>query len=24
VDDELWGEIRRVTDYGAYVEIGTF
>lgn len=21
-DDELWGEIRRVTDYGAYVEIG--
>ncbi|KAL3775005.1 hypothetical protein ACHAW5_003743 [Stephanodiscus triporus] len=22
VDDELWGEIRRVTDYGAYVEIG--
>jgi predicted RNA-binding protein with RPS1 domain len=24
VDDELWGEIRRVTDFGAYVEIGTF
>jgi ribosomal protein S1 len=22
VDDELWGEIRRVTDFGAYVEIG--
>jgi predicted RNA-binding protein with RPS1 domain len=22
VDDELWGEIRRVTDYGAYVEVG--
>jgi len=22
VDDELWGELRRVTDYGAYVEIG--
>ena len=22
VDDELWGEIRRVTDYGAYVELG--
>lgn len=21
-DDELWGEIRRVTDYGAYVEVG--
>ena len=21
-DDELWGEIRRVTDYGAYVELG--
>jgi transcriptional accessory protein Tex/SPT6 len=24
VDDELWGEIRRVTDFGAYVEIGMF
>lgn len=23
VDDELWGEFRRVTDYGAYVEVGT-
>lgn len=23
VDDELWGEIRRVTDYGAYVEVGS-
>lgn len=23
VDDELWGEIRRVTDYGAYVELGS-
>ena len=22
VDDELWGEIKRVTDYGAYVEVG--
>ena len=22
VDDELWGELRRVTDYGAYVEVG--
>ncbi|KAL7568397.1 hypothetical protein ACA910_012116 [Epithemia clementina (nom. ined.)] len=22
VDDELWGELRRVTDYGAYVELG--
>jgi transcriptional accessory protein Tex/SPT6 len=22
VDDELWGEIRRVTDFGAYVELG--
>eukprot|EP00527_Entomoneis_sp_CCMP2396_P000343 CAMPEP_0198143362 /NCGR_PEP_ID=MMETSP1443-20131203/6771_1 /TAXON_ID=186043 /ORGANISM="Entomoneis sp., Strain CCMP2396" /LENGTH=318 /DNA_ID=CAMNT_0043806587 /DNA_START=82 /DNA_END=1035 /DNA_ORIENTATION=+ len=22
VDDELWGEVRRVTDYGAYVEVG--
>mmetsp|Transcript_11048 Transcript_11048/g.23917 ORF Transcript_11048/g.23917 Transcript_11048/m.23917 type:complete len:347 (-) Transcript_11048:576-1616(-) len=22
VDDELWGEIRRVTAYGAYVELG--
>lgn len=22
VDDELWGEVRRVTDYGAYVELG--
>lgn len=22
IDDELWGEIRRVTDYGAYVELG--
>jgi predicted RNA-binding protein with RPS1 domain len=22
VDDELWGEIRRVTDYGAYIELG--
>ena len=22
-DDELWGEIRRVTDYGAYVELGS-
>jgi small subunit ribosomal protein S1 len=22
VDDELWGEIKRVTDYGAYVELG--
>jgi small subunit ribosomal protein S1 len=21
-DDELWGEIRRVTDFGAYVEVG--
>ena len=23
VDDELWGEIRRVTDYGTYVELGS-
>mmetsp|Transcript_21782 Transcript_21782/g.30348 ORF Transcript_21782/g.30348 Transcript_21782/m.30348 type:complete len:374 (+) Transcript_21782:175-1296(+) len=22
VDDELWGEIRRVTDFGAFVELG--
>jgi small subunit ribosomal protein S1 len=22
VDEELWGEIKRVTDYGAYVEVG--
>lgn len=22
VDDEVWGEIKRVTDYGAYVEVG--
>lgn len=22
VDDELWGELKRVTDYGAFVEIG--
>jgi len=22
VDDELWGQIKRVTDYGAYVEVG--
>ena len=22
VDDELWGEIKRVTNYGAYVEVG--
>ena len=22
VDDELWGEIKRVTDFGAYVEVG--
>jgi predicted RNA-binding protein with RPS1 domain len=22
VDDELWGELRRVTDYGGYVEVG--
>merc|ERR1712226_1232920 len=22
IDDELWGELVRVTDYGAYVEIG--
>lgn len=22
VDDELWGELRRVTDYGAYVDVG--
>ena len=22
VDDELWGEIRRVTDYGSYIELG--
>ena len=22
IDDELWGEIRRVTDYGAYIELG--
>lgn len=22
VDDELWGELKRVTDFGAYVEIG--
>jgi small subunit ribosomal protein S1 len=22
VDDELWGELKRVTDYGAYVEVG--
>mmetsp|Transcript_23980 Transcript_23980/g.43471 ORF Transcript_23980/g.43471 Transcript_23980/m.43471 type:complete len:334 (-) Transcript_23980:39-1040(-) len=22
VDDELWGEIKRVTDYGCYVELG--
>ena len=21
-DDELWGELRRVTDYGAYVDVG--
>jgi predicted RNA-binding protein with RPS1 domain len=21
-DDELWGELKRVTDYGAYVEVG--
>merc|ERR1711862_834829 len=23
VDDELWGELKRVTDFGAYVEVGT-
>jgi len=23
VDDELWGEITRVTDFGGYVEVGT-
>jgi len=22
VDDELWGSIKRVTDFGAYVEVG--
>ena len=22
MDDELWGELRRVTAYGAYVELG--
>ena len=22
IDDELWGELKRVTDYGAYVEVG--
>lgn len=22
IDDELWGELRRVTDFGAYVEVG--
>lgn len=22
IDDELWGEVRRVTDYGSYVELG--
>ena len=22
IDDELWGEIKRVTDFGAYVEVG--
>lgn len=22
VDDELWGQLRRVTDYGAYIEVG--
>lgn len=22
VDDELWGELKRVTDFGAYVEVG--
>lgn len=22
IDDEMWGELRRVTDYGAYVEVG--
>ena len=22
VDDELWGELKRVTDYGAFVEVG--
>lgn len=22
LDDELWGEIKRVTDYGAYIEVG--
>eukprot|EP00536_Pseudo-nitzschia_multiseries_P013870 jgi/Psemu1/310354/fgenesh1_kg.626_\ len=22
LDDELWGELRRVTDFGAYVEVG--
>jgi small subunit ribosomal protein S1 len=22
VDDELWGELKRITDYGAYVEVG--
>lgn len=22
VDDELWGEVKRVTDYGCYVELG--
>ena len=22
VDDELWGELKRVTDFGVYVEVG--
>lgn len=22
VDDELWGELKRITDFGAYVEVG--
>lgn len=22
IDDELWGQVKRVTDYGAYVEVG--
>jgi ribosomal protein S1 len=22
IDDELWGEIKRVTDFGAYIEVG--
>jgi small subunit ribosomal protein S1 len=22
IDDELWGELKRVTDFGAYIEVG--